>query len=429
MSEERKKFKDFKLNKQLLNAVGELGYEYPTPIQERAIPAVLSGQDVIGIAQTGTGKTAAFVLPLLYKLKYAQGNSPRALIIAPAKELAIQIFEVSKELSKYTDLRLVSLYGGIGASQQIKEIENGSDIIVATPGRLMDLYRKGILDLRNVKTLILDEADRLMDMGFMPQLRQLQEKMPQKKQNLLFSATFHQVVEELSKEFLDFPKKIEIAPQSSVVDNIEQYYVAVPNFRTKVNLLEYFLQKPDFEKVIVFINSKSTATSLTKYLNRKTESEVRVLHSNKSQNARLNAIRDFEDNIVNVLVTTDVSSRGIDVKGVSHVINFELPFQYESYVHRIGRTGRADNTGVAISFCNEAEMLHLKKVEELINDHIKELSFPDEVKLEDTPRQEKIDMERVIDTVKRKQDPTFKGAFHEKKRKPTSSTNKNKKRR
>ena len=416
MSQDRKKFEDFKLSKQLLNAITEAGYETPTPIQEKGIPAAQSGQDVIGIAQTGTGKTAAFLIPLLQKLKYAQGNTPRALVIAPAKELAIQIFEVAKDLSKYTDLRVICLYGGIGATEQIKSIKAGVDIIVATPGRLMDLYRKETLDLRQVKTLVLDEADRLMDMGFMPQLRELQEKMPQKKQNLLFSATFHSVVAGLSEEFLDFPKRIEIAPQSSVVSNIEQQYYEVPNFKSKVNLLEHLLEKAIFDKVIVFINSKSTATSLTKYLNRKTESEVRVLHSNKSQNARINAIKDFEDSIVNVLVTTDVCSRGIDVKGVSHVINFELPFQYESYVHRIGRTGRADKSGVAISFCNQAEMLHLKKVEELIKEEIELLPFPEKVKIETTPKQEQIDIERVIDMVKRKADPSFAGAFHDKKK-------------
>ena len=425
MSQDRKKFEDFKFSKQLLNAIEECGYDSPTPIQEKGIPAAQSGQDVIGIAQTGTGKTAAFLLPLFQKLKYAQGNVPRALIIAPAKELAIQINEVAQDLSKYTDLRIVCLYGGIGATDQIKQINNGVDIIVATPGRLMDLYRRENLDLRQVKTLILDEADRLMDMGFMPQLRQLQEKMPQKKQNLLFSATFHSVVERLSEEFLDFPKRIEIAPQSSVVSNIEQLYIEVPNFKTKVNVLEYLLEKAEFEKVIVFINSKSTATSLTKYLNRKTESEVRVLHSNKSQNARINAIKDFEENIVNVLVTTDVSSRGIDVKGVSHVINFELPFQYESYVHRIGRTGRADKSGVAISFCNQAEVMHLKKIEGLIKEEVSQLGFPEGVKVEQTPKQETIDIERVIDTLKRKADPTFAGAFHEKKKKyPSKKTNK-----
>ncbi len=416
MAQDRKKFEDFKLSKQLLNAIKEAGYETPTPIQEKGIPAAQSGQDVIGIAQTGTGKTAAFLLPLFHKLKYAQGTAPRALIIAPAKELAIQIFEVAKDLSKYTDLRVMCLYGGIGPTEQIKQINSGIDIIVATPGRLMDLYRKETMDLRQVKTLILDEADRLMDMGFMPQLRQLQEKMPQKKQNLLFSATFHEVVENLSEEFLDFPKRIEIAPQSSVVSNIEQQYIEVPNFKTKVNLLEHLLEQAKFDKVIVFINSKSTATTLSKYLNRKLESEVRVLHSNKSQNARINAINDFEESIVNVLVTTDVCSRGIDVKGVSHVINFELPFQYESYVHRIGRTGRADKSGVAISFCNEAELLHLKKIETLIKEELEHLSIPEDVKVEPTTKQEQIDIERVIDTVKRKEDPTFAGAFHEKKK-------------
>jgi len=409
-------FSELQLSPNLLRAINDLAFEKPTPIQEKAIPVALAGQDVIGIAQTGTGKTAAFVLPMLHKLKYAQGNEPRALILAPSKELAMQIDKEVTNFSKYTDIRHTVIYGGVGATNQLKLIEQGLDLIVATPGRFWDLYKRGGVPTRKLKLVVLDEADKLMDMGFMPQLRQLQEVMPQKRQNLLFSATFSPKVEELSAEFLEFPTKIEIAPQSTAVETVSQYFYKVPNLKTKINLLEHLLQDEEkFKRVLVFINTKKTAVSISKYLSRKLEEEALVIHSNKSQNSRIHAINQFSEGKIRVLVSTDVSARGIDIQDVSHVINFEVPSVYQEYVHRIGRTGRAEKEGNAITFANEFEMIHLRRIKKMSQSEMVEIDFPLTVSLEETPKEERLAVARKIDYLKQKEDPNYKGAFHAKK--------------
>lgn len=415
MAAEKISFEDLKLNKQLLSAIDELGYTRPSAIQQKVIPQLLGGQDVIGIAPTGTGKTAAFVLPILMKLKYAQGDAIRTLILAPSKELALQITADVQELAKYTDLRFACIYGGVGAKAQIEKIAAGLDLLVATPGRFMDLYLRGSINLRNLKFMVLDEADKLMDMGFMPQLRQVLEVIPRKRQNLLFSATFSPRVEELSTEFLEYPLKIEVEPQATTVDTIEQQYIKVPNTQTKLNLLRHLLSLDEYSRVMVFVNTKTVADAIWKFLDRKLKTEVHVIHSNKGQNTRINSVKEFEEGNVRVLVTTDVSARGIDIDDVTHVINFEAPKVYVDYVHRIGRTGRAEKKGVAITLVNPAELLHLKKVEELIRMEITEHPIPEEVEIEKTKKGEEIDINRQIDKVKRKEDPNFKGAFHEKK--------------
>jgi len=426
-------FSTLHLSPNLLKALHELHFETATPIQEKAIPVALSGQDIIGIAQTGTGKTAAFVLPLLHKLKYAQGEEPRALILAPSKELAMQINEDITRLCHYTDLRHTVIYGGIGPTQQLNTIAQGVDVIVATPGRFWDLYKRGGIPTKKLTTVVLDEADKLMDMGFMPQLRQLQEVMPQKRQNLLFSATFSEKVEELSAEFLAFPTKIEIAPQATAVETVTQQFYQVSNFRTKVNLLEHLLQdEATFRKVLIFINTKKEAVNISKYLSRKLEGETRVIHSNKSQNSRINAIQQFSNGEMRVLVSTDVSARGIDIQDISHVINFEVPAIYQEYVHRIGRTGRAKKEGVAITFANEFEMIHLQRIKKMSQSQLKELTIPKAVKIEETPKEERLAIARKIDYLKQKEDPTYKGAFHDKKIKtkkeaPKKNTKKRKK--
>lgn len=427
-------FQDFKLNAQLVNAITDMGWSEPTEIQKKAIPLVLNGQDVIGIAQTGTGKTAAYMLPLLRKLNYAQIDQPRALILAPTKELIVQVKEQVEELTTYTDLRCTALYGGVGAKAQMQEIEAGIDIIIATPGRFMDLYLKGAIPVKQIKTMVLDEADRLMDMGFMPQIRKILEVVPVKRQNLLFSATFPEKVEELAGEFLDFPTRIEVTPQATAATTIEQLAYAVENERTKLNLLVHLLKDEALNKVIVFTNSKKTADSIAKHLDRKVEGEFRVVHSNKGQNSRINAVREFEEGLIRVLVATNVSARGIDIADVTHVVNFELPFAYEEYVHRIGRTGRAFKKGVAISFTNMAEKYHLKKIEEVIQGKIERVPIPEAVEIIKTGRGEQIEIERELDKIKRRENPDFKGAFHEKKRKfstkeTKSKKNKNRKRR
>jgi ATP-dependent RNA helicase RhlE len=411
-------FEHLKLNRQLLNAIEEAGYTIPTEIQEKAIPRILNGHDVMGVAQTGTGKTAAFVLPILMKIKYAQGDMPRALILAPTKELVMQIAEVSTQLAQYTDIRIVVLYGGVGPKTQIAELEAGADIIVSTPGRFTDLYSKGNIPTKLIKTLVLDEADRMMDMGFMPQIRKILEVIPVKRQNLLFSATMPEKVVSLSEEFLEFPELIEVTPQATPAETISQYIYRVPNIKTKINLIQYFLEDESFNRIIIFAKTRQSANDIFKFIERKKLGSVKVLHSNKGQNSRIAAIEAFKEGDLRVLVTTDVSSRGIDVSEVSHVINFDVPVVYDDYVHRIGRTGRAKMKGKAITLVNKAEEYHLQKIEKLIRQVIPEKSFPTEVTITKTPFVESQEMEREIDHQKRLDNPDFKGAFHEKKKRP-----------
>ena len=408
-------FAGLNLNKQLLNAIEEAGYTNPTDIQEKAIPRILNGHDVMGIAQTGTGKTAAFVLPILMKIKYAQGVAPRALILAPTKELVMQIEEVTRQLATYTDLRVVVLYGGVGPKTQIEQLEQGVDIIVGTPGRFLDIYSRGKIITKQIKTLVLDEADRMMDMGFMPQIRKILEVIPVKRQNLLFSATMPDKVLTLSEEFLEFPEVIEVTPQATPATTIEQHYYSVPNLRTKIELLEYLLKDESFTRVIIFTKTRTAANDVFKYIERKNLGTANVLHSNKGQNSRIAAMNAFKQGELRILVTTDVSSRGIDVSEVSHVINFDVPVIYEDYVHRIGRTGRAMMTGVAITLVNRAEDYHLRKIEKIIRQDIPEIKLPEEVKIHKTSFEESQAMEREIDHQKKLENPNYKGAFHEKK--------------
>ncbi|HEX5168628.1 MAG TPA: DEAD/DEAH box helicase, partial [Cyclobacteriaceae bacterium] len=319
-------FEIFNLNRQLLNAVADLGFTLPTDVQQKAIPLILGGQEVIGIAQTGTGKTAAYLLPILMNLRYAQGNEPRAVVLGPTKELVVQIAEQARLLAKYTDIRLECLYGGVGAKTQIGTIQQGIDLIVATPGRFLEIYSKGELPTKQIKTLVLDEADRMMDMGFMPQLRKILEIIPRKRQNLLFSATFPQKVERLSAEFLTFPIKVEVTPQATTAKQVEQEVYHVPNLKTKINFLEYLLTSNDeYNRVIIFTRTKENANNVFKYIDRKELGPARVIHSNKGQNTRINAVNEFKAGKLRVLVSTDVTARGIDVTKVSHVINFDVP--------------------------------------------------------------------------------------------------------
>jgi ATP-dependent RNA helicase RhlE len=408
---------DFKLNKQLLDAVVDAGFENPTEVQEKCIPLILGGQQVIGIAQTGTGKTAAYLLPVLMKAKFAQGTDPRVLILVPTKELVVQVAAQVAALSKYTDLRTVHLYGGVGPKTQIDNIKAGVDIVVATPGRFLELYQRNELAPKQIKTLVLDEADRMLDMGFMPQLRKIFEVIPSKRQNLLFSATFPQRVERLSQEFLEFPVRVEITPPATVPTKVEQELYWVPNSRTKINFLEYVLQdKETFNRVMVFARTKDAANDIFKFIERKGYGPAKVVHSNKGQNSRINAVTEFKDGKLRVLVSTDVASRGIDVTNVSHVINFDVPIVYEDYVHRIGRTGRAFQSGKAITLVTDSEKYHIDKIQKIIREKIPIKKLPDQVLIAETPREELQDMAREVDRQKRYEDPEFKGAFYEKKR-------------
>jgi ATP-dependent RNA helicase RhlE len=410
-------FEDFNFNRQVLNAIADAGYTEATPVQQKAIPPIMNGQDVMGIAQTGTGKTAAYMLPIIMRLKYAQGNDARAIVIAPTRELALQIEENAKEFAKYTDLRIVSLYGGLGPKTQKELMDKGVDIIVATPGRFMDVYLTGHMVTKKLEVLVLDEADKMMDMGFMPQINRILEVVPRKRQNLLFSATMSDKIQELSSNFLEFPTVVEVTPQATPAQTVNQNLYHVPNMKTKINLLKKLLDAPDdIKKLIIFCKTRVAAEDVYKFLLRKFgEKEVRVLHANKGQNTRINAINAFKNDEVKILVATDVASRGIDVSDVSHVINFDVPVVYEDYVHRIGRTGRAFQSGEAITFCNPAEEYYIRKIEKLIRQQIPVVLLPPDVFVDETPYEEKQDQDREIDLQKRREDPDFKGAFHEKK--------------
>jgi len=418
-------FEDLKVNKSILKVLNEIGFEHPTPIQEKAIPIIRSGVDVLGIAQTGTGKTAAYLLPIFMKLVKAEGEDPRALILVPTRELSIQVGEDIEELTTYSNIRHAAVFGGIGWTKHADLVKPGIDIVVATPGRLWDLYKAGAVSLKKIRTLVIDEADRMLDMGFMPQIRQLLEIIPVKRQNLLFSATFNEKVEIMSQEFLDLPERVEIAPSATPAKLIQQAYFKVPNFRAKLNLVQHLLADEEtFSRVLIFVRTKEHAESVFKIIKRKTEGEKRILHSNKGQNTRINAINAFKEGQVRILISTDVSARGLDVTLVSHVINFDLPQRYEDYVHRIGRTARANNRGEAISLINPAEEYHLRKIEEIIRMEIPEREIPAEVEVPSTPKAESQEQLREIDRQKKLEDPTFKGAFHEKKRRPGEGKNK-----
>lgn len=417
MTEEQQDvWRELKLNKQLVTAVDEAGFSDPTDIQKKCIPLILGGQAVIGIAQTGTGKTAAYMLPLLLKVKYQQGTDPRALILVPTKELVVQVLEQARQLSRYTDLRVAGIYGGVGPQTQIADIKKGIDILVATPGRFMEIYLRNELPVKQIKTLVLDEADRMMDMGFMPQLRKIFEIIPSKRQNLLFSATFPDKVERLSQEFLEFPVRVEVTPQSTPAKKVEQELYHVPNLRTKINFIEHLLANNDeMSRVMIFARTKENADGVFKYVDRKKLGPARVIHSNKGQNSRINAMTEFKDGKLRVLVSTDVAARGIDVTGVSHVINFDVPIVYEDYVHRIGRTGRASAEGKAITLVTPAEEYHIEKIEKLIREKIPVKQMPSSIVVEETSKEEKQITAREIDSQKRRDDPEFKGAFHDSK--------------
>lgn len=410
-------FEDFKFNRQVLNAIADAGYTEPTPVQQKAMPPILNGQDVMGIAQTGTGKTAAYVLPIIMKLKYAQGESPRALILAPTRELAMQIDENIRTFAKYTDLRVVVLYGGLGPKTQIEQVNKGVDIIVATPGRFMDIYLAGHIQTKPLQVLVLDEADKMMDMGFMPQINRILEVVPRKRQNLLFSATMSDKVHQLSGNFLEFPTVVEVTPQATPAQTINQAVYMVPNLKTKINLLKSLLESTDeVTKLIIFCKTRTTAEDVYKFLQRRFgDGNVKVLHANKGQNTRINSMNSFKNDEVKILVATDVASRGIDVTDVSHVVNFDVPFVTEDYVHRIGRTGRAQQSGEAITFCSPAETYYLNKIEKLIRQSVPVKQLPAEVFVEETPYEERQAQAKQIDDQKRAENPDFKGAFHEKK--------------
>jgi len=418
-------FEDLKLKRQFLNAVSDLGFVKPTPIQIQAIPRILAGQDVIGVAQTGTGKTGAYVLPLLQKLRGRQDGAPRVAILVPTKELALQVHGAVESFAMHTDIRALALVGGVGPKTQIAELEAGTDVVVATPGRFMELYLKGALVTKKLHSMVLDEADRMMDMGFMPQLRDMLEVIPRKRQNLLFSATFPQRVERLADEFLLWPTRIEVTPEGTPVASVEQYVVRAPNVQTKINaVLNWLTDAHPDSRALLFVRTKEDAKRVRVALEEAMPRQVAEIHSNKAQHTRLAAMSQFRAGEVRVLVSTDVSARGIDVPETEVVINFNVPRMSDDYVHRIGRTGRADRSGMAYTLVDPTDEVALVRVVERLpaESRPQDLELSSQVDVTETPPWEAKSMARTIDFQKRKADPTYKGAFHEKKRKSSSKS-------
>lgn len=358
-------FENLDLIEPILRALQEEGYSSPTPIQEQSIPILLQGKDLLGCAQTGTGKTAAFSIPILQKLyKTDHRKGIKALILTPTRELAIQIGESFEAYGKYTGLKHAVIFGGVGQKPQTDALHNGVQILIATPGRLLDLISQGFVNLKSLDFFVLDEADRMLDMGFIHDIKRILKLLPARRQTLFFSATMPPEIETLANSMLTRPEKVEVTPVSSTVDTISQYVYFVEK-KEKKDLLIQLLKDPSIESVLVFTRTKYGADKLARVLT-KTGTRAEAIHGNKSQNARQRALTDFKNHSLRVLIATDIAARGIDVDQLSHVINYELPNVPETYVHRIGRTGRAGHEGMAFSFCESEEMPYLKDIQKLI---------------------------------------------------------------
>ena len=383
-------FNALNLAPEILRAIAEAGYTEPTPIQTQAIPPILSGSDLIGIAQTGTGKTAAFTLPILTKLAptAGQGRGTRVLVLAPTRELAAQIEENVSIYGKHLPLKVATIFGGVGESAQIRALREGTDIIIATPGRLLDLMGRNYANFSGLQFLVLDEADRMLDMGFLPDMRRVVRALPKQRQTLLFSATLSPEIERLTHEFQHAPKLVQIGRRANPADTVTQFVYEVPRSR-KVALLVHLLGGPDMNMVLIFVRMKHAADRLARQLEQHGIATA-TLHSNRSQNQRLRALNDFKSGAVRVLVATDIAARGIDVDGISHVVNFDFPMHAEDYVHRIGRTGRAQAIGDAISFVTPEDQKELRTLERfigrgLVRKHVEGFDYTDRQELR--PRQ------------------------------------------
>ncbi|WP_297333078.1 DEAD/DEAH box helicase [Flavobacterium sp.] len=407
-------FQDFDLPKSLQKAIDELGISNPTPIQERAMPVILSGRDVMGIAQTGTGKTFAYLLPVLKQWKFAKTDTPRVVIIVPTRELVVQVAEETEKLTQYMSVRVLGIYGGVNINTQKTKVYEGVDILVGTPGRIMDLALDGVVRFDALQKLIIDEFDEILNLGFRFQVTSILSMMKQKRQNILFSATMTDEVDEMLNDFFDFPEEVSLAPSGTPLEKIKQQGYHVPNFLTKLNLLKVLLQSDELQRVLVFVNNKRTADLVMESLEEEHEGQFGVIHSNKSQNYRLNTMALFQEGELRGIVTTDVMARGLDISGITHVINIEFPDVPEQYIHRIGRTGRADAEGTAISMISPKEEEQQIETELLMEKELELLPLPENVKIEE----KLLDFEKTKQKVKQLlKKPKHEGgeAFHEKK--------------
>ncbi|PQJ75314.1 DEAD/DEAH box helicase [Polaribacter gangjinensis] len=409
-------FADLDLSNQLQYAIDDLKFEKPTPIQQEAFPVIRSGKDVVGVAQTGTGKTFAYMLPILRDLPFLKTQHPRVLVLVPTRELVLQVVEDIEKLSKYLNIRVLGVYGGVNINTQKQGIAQGQDIIVATPGRLYDLALSNVLKLKTIQKLVIDEVDVMLDLGFRFQLMNIFDLLPEKRQNILFSATMTEEVAFLIEDFFKNPEKISIAVSGTPLENISQIAYDVPNFFTKVNLLLHLLKdKTTFKKVLIFVGYKRTADLLFKHLEPVFGDESCIIHSNKTQNYRIRSIKQFDEGFNRILLATDVMARGLDFDNVSHVINFDTPDFPENYMHRIGRTGRAEKLGNAILLSTAKEQKFKEAIEALMDYKIPLNKLPEEVKIsellteDERPNQEHLQSKNRVTAEFKSGD-----AFHEK---------------
>ena len=420
-------FDDLNLATPLRNALSELGFTTPTPIQQKAFPVIMSGRDTVGIAQTGTGKTFAYLLPVLCQLRFSEQKEPRVLIVVPTRELVVQLVGEIRKLTAYMTLRVEGVYGGTNINTQKTLVGNGLDVLVATPGRLMDLALCRALNLKYVRHFVIDEVDEMLALGFRAQLTTILDLLPRKRQNLLFSATMTEEVDEMINTFFNAPVNVEPVRAGTPLERIKQSAYPTPNFFTKLNLLEHFLAEDEsMSKVLIFGASKKMANLIHQHLEAAFPEQFELIHSNKSQNFRLNAVVKFEKGLCRGLIATDLLARGLDVSDVTHVINVDTPDEPETYIHRIGRTGRADREGASLLFFTEAEQPALADIETLMGQPIPLLPLPEEVQISTQLTEE----ERYPDGEKNylTAPPVRQGAFHEKtaKNKKVNLGNKNK---
>ena len=409
-------FEDLNLNTPLYNALNDLGFNAPTPIQAEAFNVVSSGTDMVGIAQTGTGKTFAYMLPILKNLKFSTQETPRVLILVPTRELVVQVVDEIEKLAKYINIRVLGVYGGTNINTQKQAIANGLDLLVATPGRFYDLALSRVLQLKSIQKLVIDEVDVMLDLGFRHQLINIFDILPEKRQNIMFSATMTQDVDVLINDFFKSPERVSIAVSGTPLENIGQSRYNVANFHTKVNLLKHLLNDTEnFNKVLIFVAQKKMADRLFEKLDEVFHEELCVIHSNKTQNYRLRSIEQFRNGDNRILVATDVMARGLDIDNISHVINFDTPEYPENYIHRIGRTGRAERQGEAIVFSTETEQEFIEQIEGLMKMTIPLMNFPEVVEIStELIEEERPQIKEHYNPIKRKDEDAPGPAFHEK---------------
>lgn len=407
-------FEQFNLPKSVQKAIDDLGFTTPTPIQEKSFSVIMSGRDMMGIAQTGTGKTLAYLLPLLKLYNFTPTETPKIVILVPTRELVVQVAEEVEKLTKYMSVRTIAIYGGVNINTQKTAVYQGSDILVGTPGRIMDLALDNVIRFDETQKLVIDEFDEMLNLGFRPQLTAILAMMKPKRQNILFSATMTDEVDAVLNDFFDFPEEVTLSASGTPLEQITQLSYEVPNFHTKINLLKHLLSTDEsMDRVLVFVNNKKISDMLHEKIDEAFDGQFGVIHSNKSQNYRLNTMAAFQEGRLRGLITTDVMARGLDISNISHVINFEMPETPEQYMHRIGRTGRADATGTALSFVTAREQEIRVEVEILMNTELPVVDFPTEVEISTQligPEKEKEKVKFLMKKPKLDGD----GAFHEK---------------